>query len=426
MSAASKKIAEKYAKAKCDTLIANIREGVSPSEKQTDLLAVPSSNLDDDRYSLNSQDSLDNIEIKNEQEDFKSEDIKKLSAKERRQLRNRISARHFRLRRKEYISQLEGLVKNMQGEIASLKKTVVELQSSNGRLNDEVVRLGGSPASAESIPGAFLSQQGTRTRKNSQHSHMGFSTGSSDDRELLSPPLGSNIVPVSPSLLSRDEPDSANYCNKAKLFYEQQIQMPSFGSALNQQTTVDNGINSYWSPEDTTVHQLRVNPQPQMAVQQHTGARYGNMVTVNQMQVNNEGSVQQAAGMNNVNIMDLSPSVASLLPVYNNRVDGPVENFAREDQLTEWPLEYPVNDIQQQSGLIQVPSAHIFQGFLPDLEKQLDILHHSESVSAAEPRNGKDKASDDEADEGHLKLALAAAEDVFKKLDAQLANMKLA
>ncbi|KAF1801639.1 hypothetical protein FB192DRAFT_1325069 [Mucor lusitanicus] len=37
-------------------------------------------------------------------------DIKKLTSKERRQLRNKISARNFRVRRKEYITTLEGQV----------------------------------------------------------------------------------------------------------------------------------------------------------------------------------------------------------------------------------------------------------------------------------------------------------------------------
>ncbi|KAI7906131.1 uncharacterized protein BX663DRAFT_540753 [Cokeromyces recurvatus] len=39
-------------------------------------------------------------------------DIKKLTSKERRQLRNKISARNFRVRRKEYITALEGQVKD--------------------------------------------------------------------------------------------------------------------------------------------------------------------------------------------------------------------------------------------------------------------------------------------------------------------------
>ncbi|KAG1360153.1 hypothetical protein G6F62_000240 [Rhizopus arrhizus] len=57
-------------------------------------------------------------------------DLKKMSPKERRQLRNKISARNFRVRRKEYITSLEE-------QVAEHKKTMKELKQRLSRVEDE-------------------------------------------------------------------------------------------------------------------------------------------------------------------------------------------------------------------------------------------------------------------------------------------------
>ncbi|KAF9980831.1 hypothetical protein BGZ65_004633 [Modicella reniformis] len=49
-------------------------------------------------------------------------ELKKMTSKERRQLRNKLSARNFRVRRKEYISSLEAQVKEARNEAAELQK----------------------------------------------------------------------------------------------------------------------------------------------------------------------------------------------------------------------------------------------------------------------------------------------------------------
>ncbi|TGZ78434.1 hypothetical protein EX30DRAFT_373802 [Ascodesmis nigricans] len=59
-----------------------------------------------------------------------SEEGKKLSSKERRQLRNKVSARAFRSRRKEYISQLESEVNRQAVERQSLRDENEELRIS--------------------------------------------------------------------------------------------------------------------------------------------------------------------------------------------------------------------------------------------------------------------------------------------------------
>ncbi|QSZ35561.1 hypothetical protein DSL72_008431 [Monilinia vaccinii-corymbosi] len=75
-----------------------------------------------------------------------SEEGKKLSSKERRQLRNKVSARAFRSRRKEYISQLEGEITMKNNENTDLKSRNKALMEENTRLSDLTRMLLSSPA----------------------------------------------------------------------------------------------------------------------------------------------------------------------------------------------------------------------------------------------------------------------------------------
>ncbi|RMZ78404.1 hypothetical protein DV738_g3919, partial [Chaetothyriales sp. CBS 135597] len=65
-----------------------------------------------------------------------SEEGKKLSSKERRQLRNKVSARAFRSRRKEYMTQLEGDVAAKNDEANALRVENQQLREENNRLTD--------------------------------------------------------------------------------------------------------------------------------------------------------------------------------------------------------------------------------------------------------------------------------------------------
>ncbi|KAL1872467.1 hypothetical protein VTK73DRAFT_1464 [Phialemonium thermophilum] len=65
-----------------------------------------------------------------------SEEGKKLSSKERRQLRNKVSARAFRSRRKEYISQLEAEIQKAGTENGDLRAQNAALIEENKRLSD--------------------------------------------------------------------------------------------------------------------------------------------------------------------------------------------------------------------------------------------------------------------------------------------------
>ncbi|KAF9183575.1 hypothetical protein BGZ51_003930 [Haplosporangium sp. Z 767] len=70
-------------------------------------------------------------------------ELKKMTSKERRQLRNKLSARNFRVRRKEYIGSLEAQVKEARREAAELQKKLAqsELNCQFLRQELETVRL---------------------------------------------------------------------------------------------------------------------------------------------------------------------------------------------------------------------------------------------------------------------------------------------
>ncbi|KAJ2485960.1 hypothetical protein IWW37_005782 [Coemansia sp. RSA 2050] len=68
-------------------------------------------------------------------------DLKSLTSKERRQLRNKISARNFRVRRKEYISDLEDKVRMHKEEADGLRSELAVFRKDNSLLRDEVKRL---------------------------------------------------------------------------------------------------------------------------------------------------------------------------------------------------------------------------------------------------------------------------------------------
>ncbi|PWY86797.1 hypothetical protein BO70DRAFT_360507 [Aspergillus heteromorphus CBS 117.55] len=74
-----------------------------------------------------------------------SEEGKKLSSKERRQLRNKVSARAFRSRRKEYIGQLESEVAAKTNEAHDLRLQNRALFEENARLTDLARMLLSSP-----------------------------------------------------------------------------------------------------------------------------------------------------------------------------------------------------------------------------------------------------------------------------------------
>lgn len=131
--------------------------------------------LGQDHMSTPTPSSLPQMaKLKKEEEDMDdderllaSEEGKKLTSKERRQLRNKVSARAFRSRRKEYITQLEGEVASKTTENNELRMQNHRLAEENSRLTDLTRMLLSSPhfsdvlneLSANGLPQQFQTSQ---------------------------------------------------------------------------------------------------------------------------------------------------------------------------------------------------------------------------------------------------------------------------
>ncbi|KAI5795748.1 hypothetical protein EDC01DRAFT_782265 [Geopyxis carbonaria] len=117
----------------------------NPREDQINqVLSTMKANYHNQMGSKNGNDMLPHIaKLKKEEDEMDederllaSEEGKKLSSKERRQLRNKVSARAFRSRRKEYISQLESEVSKKNQENTILQVENDRLKAENQRLED--------------------------------------------------------------------------------------------------------------------------------------------------------------------------------------------------------------------------------------------------------------------------------------------------
>ncbi|KAL9130570.1 MAG: hypothetical protein Q9217_001283 [Psora testacea] len=114
--------------------------------------SVNSSTNDDDmtsdansRHSHGARMRKDEEDMDEDERLLASEEGKKLSSKERRQLRNKVSARAFRSRRKEYIGQLEGEIAAKSAEADDLRVKNQALVAENSRLTDLTRMLLSSP-----------------------------------------------------------------------------------------------------------------------------------------------------------------------------------------------------------------------------------------------------------------------------------------
>ncbi|OZJ03626.1 hypothetical protein BZG36_03733 [Bifiguratus adelaidae] len=106
-----------------------------PSEPTRDSKANTSS----DRVTRSTKDLSHDADLSGD-ELLESEgiDFKKLSPKERRQIRNKISARNFRVRRKEYMVNLESQMSDVQKENKQLRGQVDELSLENSDLKRQL------------------------------------------------------------------------------------------------------------------------------------------------------------------------------------------------------------------------------------------------------------------------------------------------
>ncbi|EXX77482.1 hypothetical protein RirG_023380 [Rhizophagus irregularis DAOM 197198w] len=109
-------------------------------EATSDKITSPTSPKSNATQTLKSSNLLNNNNA-HKSDDNNQVDMKKLSSKERRQIRNKISARNFRVRRKEYIQNLETTKEQQQEEINLLRQALLHLQEENTKLQQEIEEL---------------------------------------------------------------------------------------------------------------------------------------------------------------------------------------------------------------------------------------------------------------------------------------------
>ncbi|KAF9977358.1 hypothetical protein BGZ73_006227 [Actinomortierella ambigua] len=114
-----------------DSPLAKVKEEMSDDEME-DMEGLEQNGQQQSTHGLKTQPGIKTDDIPS------PTDLKKMTSKERRQLRNKISARNFRVRRKEYISTLEGQVQQHKTEARHLREAVTLVQDENLRLKKEL------------------------------------------------------------------------------------------------------------------------------------------------------------------------------------------------------------------------------------------------------------------------------------------------
>lgn len=404
-----------------------------------------------------------------------SAECKSLSSKERRQLRNRVSARHFRLRRKKYISELEGMVSDLTKEVEELKEVVKDLKEENARLA-KAKSSSGFPKHVVVSPVEPMGKQSLREHQLREHRQRPVLSAKDDCFPQHQPPVTASES-ISPSVAVPRIPASQLMPNVNISAYTSrpargapegppqgqgmplQVSLPAtplqepthtrghgrpmshIQNHLPQTKAVDlyavDSVRFEWQMQPQfvrppgseyiphVIHQeQRLQPHQQQPEQRHPEMldyqRSFNMLdSQDRVDGDSQSRPPRIRPANNgpvghIDGLQLSPSVAHLLPTYNNGFNDNHTGSSNPHDSGDWPLEYPDYNVQQQS-FIPLPNTQIFNSFIPDVEKELET-----STATPEPSTAAEAPP-----EIRLEIALERAEEVFKRLDDQLANLKL-
>ncbi|KAF4595654.1 ribonuclease Z [Ophiocordyceps camponoti-floridani] len=148
-----------------------------------------------------------------------SEEGKKLSSKERRQLRNKVSARAFRSRRKEYISQLEAEIAIKVNENGHLRSKNCALMEENKRLADLTRMLLSSASFSNFLDHLSTNPQATQVKMEPQHqqpppSHVPKDVNPNSGQQAHQHQIGMAMIPeqtMDMSMLSLDSAAAYNF-----------------------------------------------------------------------------------------------------------------------------------------------------------------------------------------------------------------------
>lgn len=181
------------------------------------------------------------------------EEYRKLSSKEKRQLRNKISARNFRTRRKEHISHLEQQVADRDALIEGLRQQLSQVTVQNKELNEEVRALKSKSMSSSDVNKILEAlQKGLLNNNNSSSSSatlvqdgpMGPPPRSSSSASMNEPvsrssrPSTPNMIPSSPRPMS-PRPSMVRRQSPA-------ISQPNTKKDLPPSASSSSGPRSFW------------------------------------------------------------------------------------------------------------------------------------------------------------------------------------
>ncbi|KAG9321831.1 hypothetical protein KVV02_007145 [Mortierella alpina] len=158
-------------------------------------------------------------------------ELKKMTSKERRQLRNKLSARNFRVRRKEYIGTLETQVKEARREAADLQKKLAQSELNCQFLRQEL-------ETARLSQTLFNDGRLSREHANLLASLLNPNTEAFPTSSSSSLPAGGSTMSATPQQQQKDLMDSINH-NNMTILNNSLAGVQTQASSAASSTTVD-------------------------------------------------------------------------------------------------------------------------------------------------------------------------------------------
>lgn len=378
-----------------------------------------------------------------------SVEAKKLTSRQRRQIRNRVSARQFRLRRKEYISHLESLVINMTTKINRLEQSFKNSEIENKRLTLELEN------SKKHLQVPQVSQMPQRQYFQGQPSP----NESTFITDLTQQRLQSQIQQYQLQQLQQlqELQKLARYSN-SNLAPSSSLEMPSpedlSGSKVFPSSYSDNPFLD--SPSIGLIdHYSQIAVTPALSPSSSTSSRSGPSNN-NRASVSSNSAKSPASQTTFAEVLRMKPNVVNLLPtcpnlspsVETSRDNIPLptndsQMFSGEDNTNllttdtfDWQqaqyddfvrkisVDFDELSNVSNSGYIQIPNTQIYHSIIPELCRQFKDDQKSAVMAATKDRKLKGRMKNEE-EESRLKLSKFTADAVFSRLDFQMSQLNI-
>lgn len=301
-----------------------------------------------------------------------SEEAKSLTSRQRRQLRNRVSARHFRLRRKEYISHLEGLVVNMTTKINRLEQCVNDQREEN-RILKEKLSYGHSP---------LMSQ--TPDSNQSMNQHISVLSADNNHFQQTCPP-----VTISSTVDN----------------------IAATPSTSIQTTNWDSPSQFHGSAVRMSADEIRMKPNVVNLLPLHPNIPLDLPVTTGDVDLSSVSSTNMP-----MNSIQTGANTFDAVGWQMND-DGSFIMFSNGD-----------NTSGVNTGLINMPHSRIYKSILENKVNlsdgcEADTEHEEASEDEKDAVSAKSAAKSGESNEE--KMSIIAAEALFKRLDIQMSRLRV-